>query len=313
MGKECSLGLKAIGLSLAMALIPVVSASADESTPVVSSSSGDLGTVQSISPNDPITTTARVGGVTVEIRRPGQGVYPLIIFSHGMGGCPANNNSIQSKLADEGYIIVAPKHKDCRSGSTEPDPPAEWDELELWSDATNADRRDDIHAVLDALPDSRFARYVEDFGNVGCLGYSMGGYTCMGLAGAWPSWKHPDIRAVAALSPWNAPLVHHGGVRDIDINILYQGGTLDAVITPIIKDSWDHSAPAKYFQEFHQVSHWGWTDGFLSEKKHDEMVFYIDAFFDRSLLPNGDDLRKIGKKKLTYSTENVVTLWYDHR
>ena len=118
-----------------------------------------------------ILTTETIGGVEVEIRRAGDGIYPLVIFSHGMGGCPSNNDEIQSRLADAGYIVVAPKHEDCFSGSTTPDVP--WADPENWTDQTNRDRRDDIHAVLDALPFSSYAQYVQDFGQIGCMGYSQ--------------------------------------------------------------------------------------------------------------------------------------------
>jgi len=42
-----------------------------------------------------------IGGVNVEICRAGNGVYPLIIFSHGMGGCPGNTDGIQSPCGTE--------------------------------------------------------------------------------------------------------------------------------------------------------------------------------------------------------------------
>ena len=68
-----------------------------------------------------VLTTENIEGIEVEIRRPANGVYPLIIFSHGMGACPAKYSGIQSRLANAGYIVVAPKHGDCMSGSAKPD------------------------------------------------------------------------------------------------------------------------------------------------------------------------------------------------
>ncbi len=58
-----------------------------------------------------VLTTENIEGIDVEIRRPANGVYPLIIFSHGMGACPAEYSGLQSRLANAGYIVVAPKHE----------------------------------------------------------------------------------------------------------------------------------------------------------------------------------------------------------
>ena len=48
-----------------------------------------------------------IDGVEVEIRRPDNGIYPLIIFSHGMGACPADYAGIQDRLVNAGYIVVS--------------------------------------------------------------------------------------------------------------------------------------------------------------------------------------------------------------
>lgn len=285
MRRERGIGLKGICLTLALALIPVGSASAAF-----------------------LKTGIVVGGVEVEVRRPGNGVYPLVIFSHGMGSCPGSTDGIQSALADKGYIVVAPKHRDCFSGDTTPDSP--WGEPENWTDQSNRDRRDDIHAVLDALPYSRFAEYIQDFSNVGCMGHSMGGYTCMGVAGAWASWTRSEISAVAALSPWHKPFTEQNRVGDMtNTHTLYQGGTRDAAITPQLMElggTFDQTSPAKYLQVFDRAGHSAWTEGPLNERFHEEMSYYINSFFD-AFLKGGN------KKKLTQRQGRVSTLDYDHK
>ena len=254
-----------------------------------------------------ILTTETIGGVEVEIRRAGDGIYPLVIFSHGMSDCPSNNDEIQSRLADAGYSVVAPKHEDCFSGSTTPDVP--WADPENWTDQTNRDRRDDIHAVLDALPFSSYAQYVQDFGQIGCMGYSMGGYTCMGLAGAWGSWTRSEIRAVAALSPWHRPYLVQLRVDHMtNDQTLYQGGTRDIAITPQLIASggtYDQTSPAKYVQIFNQAGHFSWRDGVLGQAFHDEMAYYINSFFD-AYLQNGS------VANLEVTQPQVSTLNYEH-
>ncbi len=264
MGSARDTGLKGICLTLALALSPVGSAFAD------------------------IKTTANIGGVEVEIRRAGNGAYPLVVFSHGMGGCPGNTDTIQGALADAGYVVVAPKHRDCLSGSTTPDDP--WGEPLSWTDQSNSDRRDDIHAVLDALPSSSYAQYIEGFSNIGCMGHSMGGYTCMGVAGAWNSWTRSEIGPVAALSPWHKPFTEQNRVGDMtNSQTLYQGGTRDAAITPPMMEAggtYAQTSPSKYGQVFDKAGHSAWTEGWLNSRFHNEMAYYIVSFFD-AYLKNG--------------------------
>ncbi|CAH0990675.1 hypothetical protein SIN8267_00769 [Sinobacterium norvegicum] len=279
----CGKGLKQTCMLLALALFPVASAVAD------------------------IMTTANIGGVDVEIRRAGNGVYPLVMFSHGMGSCPGSTDGIQSRLADAGYIVVAPKHNDCLTGSTTPDVP--WAEPENWNDQSNVDRSDDIHAVLDALPSSTYAQYVEDFASIGCMGHSMGGYTCMGVAGAWSSWKRNEIVAVAALSPWHRPLMVQNQVSNMtNVKTLYQGGTLDNPITSELNQpggTYQQTWPSKYGQVFDRAGHSAWTDGRLSSRFHSEMNYYHVSFFD-AYLKNGS------VSKLEVKKSRVKTLSYEH-
>ena len=152
-----------------------------------------------------VVETATIAGIQIEVRRPDNNAHPLIIFSHGMGACPDDYSGIQSRLVDAGYVVISPKHADCISGSKKPD--ISWRDSEKWTEQTNINRRDDIHKVLDALPTGQYAKYVKSFDQVGCTGHSMGGYTCMGLAGAWDTWKRNEITAVALLSPWHKPFL----------------------------------------------------------------------------------------------------------
>lgn len=255
-----------------------------------------------------ILTTEIIGGVEVEIRRGGNEVYPLIIFSHGMGACPESTAGLQSRIANRGYIVVAPKHQDCQTGSTTPDTP--WGEPENWTEQSNSNRRDDIHAVLDALPYGDYAQYIESFSDVGCMGHSMGGYTCMGLAGAWSGWTRPEIKSVAALSPWHKPYTAQNRVGSMtNDNTLYQGGTRDLGVTPELTETggtYDQASPAKYLQVFDRAGHSAWTDGALNDRFHEEMAYYIFSFFD-AFLKDGN------KKKLTQRKSRVSSLDYDHK
>lgn len=254
-----------------------------------------------------ILTTEKISGVEVDIRRPENGIHPLIIFSHGMGKCPADYAGIQSRLADAGYMVVAPKHADCTSGSTRPDTP--WRQPEKWTAQTNRNRRDDIHRVLDALPSHPDAQYIKSFKQVGCAGHSMGGYTCMGLAGAWESWKRNEVIAVALLSPWHQPYAVQKRIANMrHVTTLYQGGTKDRPIsTELIKPNgtFYQTAPAKYLQIFKRARHSSWTDGRLAKRFHQQMSDYLVSFFDVSF-------KKGAKQKLEVRKSQVSELQFVH-
>jgi dienelactone hydrolase len=242
-----------------------------------------------------------IEGVEVEIRRPDNGIYPLIIFSHGMGACPADYAGIQDRLVNAGYIVVSPKHADCISGNTTPDIP--WRKSGKWTDTTNSNRRDDLHKLLDALPSSTYAQYTKTFKQVGCMGHSMGGYTCMGLAGAWDSWKRNEVISVALLSPWNKPFVLQDRMSNMtNVKTLYQGGSRDRPISPSLIESngtFNKTKPSKYLQIFKRARHSSWTDGILAKRFHEEMSYYITSFFDMSLKSSHKENLEIKKSKVT--------------
>lgn len=254
-----------------------------------------------------ILTTDTIGGVEVEIRRADNDKHPLVIFSHGMGACPTSVDGIQSRLARAGYTVVAPKHADCISGSTTPD--VSWRKPHKWTDKTHSNRRDDIHRVLDALPSSDYAQYIKSFDQVGCMGHSMGGYTCMGLAGAWDSWKRDEIISIALLSPWHKPYLVQDRISNMtNVSTLYQGGSKDRPISPDLIEpngGFDQTLPAKYLQIFKRAKHSSWTDRALAKRFHDQMSYYIVSFFDVAL-------KQRSEEKLEVKKSQTKELMFDH-
>jgi len=230
-----------------------------------------------------------IAGVEVDIRKGGKDKYPLVIFSHGFGGCPSGNDEIQENLANRGYTVIAPKHQDCLDET--PVKEGEWGEPKEWTEETYSSRRDDISDILAALPyEEKWAQYI-DFENIGCMGYSLGGYTCMGLAGAWPSWSNYQIDAFVLLSPWHFPYsVERKKKREDPIEdmhgraILYMGGSLDnpitwsrdedGMISQNLKKLFDRTPThEKYIQIFKGAHHFSFKD------KHsfsDEQIQFIE-------------------------------------
>ncbi len=222
--------------------------------------------------------------------------FPVILFSHGFTGCRTQSVFLTHHLAEAGYFVLAPDHHDAACGegfatsnpmeriaSTVPEQP--FRQPEAWSAATYHDRADDMEAVLDAvLKEKSFEGVPTDAARVGLAGHSLGGYTVLALAGAWPSWKDKRIKAVLALSPYCAPLIAQGDLAHLGVPVMYQGGTLDVAVTPFVSrpgGAYDLTSAPKYFVEFKGAGHFAWTN--INRQHYAMIEEYSTAFFDRYL------------------------------
>lgn len=237
-------------------------------------------------------TALKGAGPNVEIWLPpdfrsGDGPWPLIIFSHGFGGCAKQSEFLTANLADQGYIVAAPDHADghpCHSGiklgEGMPEKPFRFPDQ--WSEETYKQRRNDILFALQSLQDDPQFKGVIDEDNIGLMGHSLGGYTVMGMAGAWPSWKDGRFKAVVALSPYAAAFVGQDTVKLINVPVMYQGGTMDDGMTPLLKSkAYPVTLAPKYFVELDGAGHDGWIKS--QARWQDPINKTVLSFFDRYL------------------------------
>lgn len=196
--------------------------------------------------------------------------YPLIVFSHGLGGCGTQSLFITETLARRGYIVVAPDHADALcsvegtppSGSTVTEPSVL--DPTSWNDTSYVDRKRDVQALLDLLAaDPTWSARI-DPGRIGIVGHSLGGYTALGLAGAWPSWRDTRIRAAVLLSPYVAPYQIKGTLGAVSgVPLLYQGAQFDVFITPSLEGpsgAYATAQPPKVFVKLFLGTHFEWTN-----------------------------------------------------
>jgi len=102
-----------------------------------------------------------------------QGIFPLIVFSHGTGGGRLTVEWFCAGLASMGFIVAAVDH----FGNTFDNPiPIEF--VKFW------ERPQDIRYVLDQLLGTNEISSHLDVNNIGAAGFSLGGYTAITLAGA---------------------------------------------------------------------------------------------------------------------------------
>ncbi len=195
---------------------------------------------------------------------------PLILFSHGLIGPNTQSRFLTEALAKNGYWVVAPDH----SRDAIESPP------EQWSDATAKNRKEDMQAVLEALKKDPAYNKKMDFTHIGLAGHSLGGYTVLGLAGAWDSWRLPGVKAVLALAPVTAPYMANHTLENISAPVMYQGATADTLSAAIGErgNAYDQTPAPKYFIDLQDEAHKAWRDD--TKGPHDTIAAYAIAFFD---------------------------------
>ena len=225
----------------------------------------------------------RIGGIDAVVWSSSDAPFdrkPVVVFSHAMHMCPTQSRYFTRALADAGYLVIAPRHADsnCRLSIPELSRMGFKPSL-MWSEDDFRDRAEDIRTLVAALPyDPRYRGQV-DVGRLALVGHSLGGYTVLGLGGAWPSWKLSGVRAILAFTPYSLPFQRSEGLRKLTAPVMYQAGTLDQVFTmPLVMSGYDQSPAPKYLVEFTTAAHLAWTDLWLGGQ--DQIVDYALAFFD---------------------------------
>ena len=212
---------------------------------------------------------AKLAGMDVTVWSPKSedvGGLPVIVFSHGFHGCATQSRFLMEAFASGGYLVLAPNHRDatCNRG------PAHWwnkaqapfRKPEEWNDTTFRDRGEDVRRLIEAARSDGGFR-LADWSRLGLAGHSLGGYTVLALAGAWPQWKLAGVKAVLALSPYSQPFIVHGTLSGLAAPVMYQGGTLDFTITPALDKAggaYDQSPEPKYLLVLDKATHLAWAD-----------------------------------------------------
>ena len=208
---------------------------------------------------------------------------PVILFSHGFRGCGVQSMALTSALADAGFAVFAPDHADSMCLNFLQGPmlgEMPFRNPERWTDQTYAGRAEDLRKLLDELPkDPRFAGY--DWTRVGLAGHSLGGYTALGMAGGWASWKDPRVKAVLALSAYSPPFIVKNTLANIDVPVMYQGGTQDIIEPRVNEAAYAQGQRPKFYVELQGAGHFAWT--VLQNTYNASITAYSVGFFDTYL------------------------------
>lgn len=233
--------------------------------------------------------TDNIAGLRVAVWRPVNplGPSPLVVFSHGFRGIAAQSESLMRALASAGYLVVAPNHRDAfGSGKYIGRPEAPFFRGGKWNDAAYKNRGEDIEKLIAVLKSE--PKFVEaiDWTKVALIGHSLGGYTSLALAGAWSSWKLPEVKAVVALSPYTSPFLGKGNLHGMNVPVMYQCGTNDPGITPFLTSpngAFNETNSPAYLVELQGANHFTWTNLNKQTSREKLIEHYTISFLDKYL------------------------------
>jgi predicted dienelactone hydrolase len=107
-----------------------------------------------------------------------KGTFPLILLSHGTGGNRISQMCLACELVGQGYIVASVDHYGNTFDNKIPE-----NFVRIW------DRPKDISFVLKQLLSDDFWRSKIDTAKIGMVGFSLGGYTALALAGGQISYN----------------------------------------------------------------------------------------------------------------------------
>ncbi len=163
-------------------------------------------------------------------------LFPLIIFSHGLGGMRTQNTVLMEELASNGYAVVAMDHPydanmtvfplnseasvekiaDYRSGIPEGTADSVW--LEIRNRQLNTRIADVLFILqqLEAVDTPLLSRI--NFQKIGIAGHSFGGATAVLSA-----MQDNRFKAAVALDGWFVPFAIPDAEAKMDVPFLYVG------------------------------------------------------------------------------------------
>lgn len=100
------------------------------------------------------------------------GDFPVVLFSHGMGGTDRAQAWLASELANRGAIVVLVNH-----------PNSTWGDFDMTGGVRHWTRAEDLSTALDMLIDDPVLGGHIDRSRIMAAGFSYGGWTALSLGG----------------------------------------------------------------------------------------------------------------------------------
>lgn len=241
---------------------------------------------------------------------------PVVLYSHGLGGSREIAQSILSRWAQNGYIVIAVQHPGSDVSVWQGRP----DGISRLISAANAqqllNRIQDIHFVLDHLQEldssgSHILHKKMNLSRISMTGHSFGAYTTLAVAGQTRtignktlSTADPRITCAIVMSPSPPSDKNPREFEKIRIPIFHMTGTKDtSPVQPDLKPE-DRTLPYQqirasnqYLVVFQDGDHMMFTGrGIMGRKYADLIVKSSVAFLDAFLKQDSNQKNWLDKE-----------------
>ncbi len=260
------------------------------------------------------------------------GLFPLLAFSHGFGGCGLASSYFTEALAARGWIVACPDHHDSysfariRTGSTgETDRKGAIAAAREITESTPDDRAkylfrpEELAAVIDGMVTSPHFGSLIDADRIAAGGHSFGGFTSLALCGTMPEFRDRRIRAILMFSTGAASyLFKEEELSEVRIpSMLYLGSRErkqrrgDKTMSELSDKIYRNLQPPKYFLEIRGASHFSFNIRLSSglgtkllsgsEKEFETINRYSIAFLEKYVAgkPGQDAILEVKNRSLT--------------
>jgi len=189
---------------------------------------------------------------------PVDGPFPIILFSHGLGGIRFQSYTLSEYIASHGFYVVAPDHTGSCLAAALPDGVVEFRE-DLVPISFDQRKHDlsfliDVFAGLNAFdPDGFFTGRI-DIEQVGTLGHSFGGTCAVEVA------KDDNrVRAAVNMASFMFPWLPEGFDASTMFMIALEDDSMGDMIF-FMRWGYDMAVPPKFKLEFFDSGHFTFTD-----------------------------------------------------
>ncbi len=196
--------------------------------------------------------------IAVRDARVRDGVYPLLLFSHGNGGMRSQNVYWCEHMASHGYIVMAPDHTGNCLITIIDGKPIFFNDSPEGRERASEDRPKDVSFLIDCMDrmnkgnDSRFFGKI-DMDRIGVAGHSFGGFTTTAVAD-----QDPRVKAIAPM----AGVARTRSRYDCPAMILLatEDDTINAEGNERVRNYYNESTGPHYLIEFKNGGHYSFTE-----------------------------------------------------
>jgi len=218
------------------------------------------------------------------------GVFPLLLFSHGNGGMRSQNVFWCEHLASHGYIVMAPDHTGNCLVTFIDGEPVLFSDNEGSREIAADDRPKDLRFLIDSMSgmndgnDSRFFGKV-DLERIGVAGHSFGGYTTTAVAD-----QDSRVKAIAPMAGVARTRTRYD--CPVMVVVATEDDTIGLDGNERARAYYNESNGPHYLVEFKNAGHYSFT----------EMFQFNPTFGDGA----GSGTRITNGEPITYVSKDVV-------